>query len=305
MAEFRLLVPLDGSRLAEHSLAYLGALRRIGTGDIVLLSVVDESEDFGDLTSKEASERESNVLRTYLDEVAADIKNHLGASVNTKVVRGKTADCILEEARSFWPDLLVMSTHGRSGMSRWRLGSVVDKVIRNAERNVLAIGPKARARGEWLDPELVPPFRSILVPLDGSALAENALPVAKSFADAFNSKLHLIRAVPIPMLDEDMPGEAIYTPDLLDSMVSSARTYLTSAASRLASPEGARLDVLVGPPAPQIEDYATLNNIDLVVMTSHGRGGIARAALGSVTDRLLGGPAPVLVVRAEMTPSQV
>jgi nucleotide-binding universal stress UspA family protein len=190
-------------------------------------------------------------------------------------------------------------------MSRWRLGSVVDKVIRNAERNVLAIGPKARARGEWLDPELVPPFRSILVPLDGSALAENALPVAKSFADAFNSKLHLIRAVPIPMLDEDMPGEAIYTPDLLDSMVSSARTYLTSAASRLASPEGARLDVLVGPPAPQIEDYATLNNIDLVVMTSHGRGGIARAALGSVTDRLLGGPAPVLVVRAEMTPSQV
>jgi nucleotide-binding universal stress UspA family protein len=85
-------------------------------------------------------------------------------------------------------------------------------------------------------------------------------------------------------------------PDLLDTLIEAARSYLSSAATKLGRPD-VKTDVLVGGAAWQLEDYVAGNAIDLVIMTSHGRGGFVRTALGSVTDRLLGGAAPVLVVR--------
>jgi nucleotide-binding universal stress UspA family protein len=85
-------------------------------------------------------------------------------------------------------------------------------------------------------------------------------------------------------------------PDLLDTLTDSAKTYLKRTAANLKQAE-VKTDVLVGGAAWQLEDYVAANNIDVVIMTSHGRGGFVRTALGSVTDRLLGGAAPVLVVR--------
>jgi nucleotide-binding universal stress UspA family protein len=297
MAEFRILVPLDGSRLAEHSLAYLRPLRQIGGINVLLFSAVDEAEDFGDLTTKEAGEREFNVLSTYLREVAEDVQRHLEIQVYTKVARGAPAACILEESKTFWPDLVVISTHGRSGISRWRFGSVADKVIRGSEHNVLVIGPKAVERSVWLEADIVPAFKSILVPLDGSELAEEALATASRFAESYDSQIHFVRVVPVPIMTDGMAGEVPYAPDLLDSIVDAARTYLSEVAARFAPSGKVKTDVLVGPAASQLEEYAAANNNDLVIMTSHGRSGIIRTALGSVTDRLLGGAAPVLVVR--------
>jgi nucleotide-binding universal stress UspA family protein len=92
-------------------------------------------------------------------------------------------------------------------------------------------------------------------------------------------------------------GEVSYTPDLLDMIVDSARSYLAEVAAKQS--RSVKTDVLIGEAASQLEDYVSANAIDLVIMTSHGRGGFVRAALGSVTDRLLGGAAPVLVVRSQ------
>jgi nucleotide-binding universal stress UspA family protein len=297
MANYKVLVPLDGSRLAEHSLVYLDALRSLGESQVLLISVVDESEDFQSLSSAEARERETNLLSTYLREVSADVEQHLGITVENKVATGSPASRLLAEAQDYAPDLLVISTHGRSGPSRWRLGSVADKVIRGAGCNTLVVGPKASEKAVWLEARIMAPFKAILVPLDGSALAESALPVAKSFAESFGSVVHLVRAVPIPAVADGYASEA-YMPDLLDTLIDGARVYMKGAAERLNWPK-VETDVIVGPAVSQLEDYATQKAIDLVIMTSHGRSGFVRTALGSVTDRLLGGPAPVLIVRPE------
>ncbi len=84
----KILIPLDGSKIAEHSLAYLVALKHLAEPEILLLSVVDEAEDFRPLLPTEAGEREANVLATYLREVASDIERHVGLSVDTMVGRG-------------------------------------------------------------------------------------------------------------------------------------------------------------------------------------------------------------------------
>jgi nucleotide-binding universal stress UspA family protein len=93
-------------------------------------------------------------------------------------------------------------------------------------------------------------------------------------------------------------GEVTYMPDLLDTLIESAQAYLRNTATQLARPD-VKTDVLVGTAAWRLEEYVAAKGIDLVVMTSHGRGGFVRTALGSVTDRLLGGAAPVLVVRPQ------
>jgi nucleotide-binding universal stress UspA family protein len=90
-----------------------------------------------------------------------------------------------------------------------------------------------------------------------------------------------------------------YTPQLIETLESAAEEYVAGIAKQISAPGGVRAEVVVGSPAMALEQYAEAAAVDLVVMTTHGRGGIARAALGSVTDRMLGGSAPVLVVRAK------
>lgn len=294
MPQFKVLVPLDGSRLAEHSLVYLDALRSMGESHVRLLSIIDQDEDGRALQSEEARVREENLLNTYLREVAGDIRQHLGIKVETRVAAGSAATVILEEAESYSPDLLVISTHGRSGVSRWRMGSVADKVIRAAACNTLVVGPKAAERTTWIDAHILEPFKSLLVPVDGSALAESALPVAEAFAAAYGAQIHLVRVAAIPVTGDGMEG--IYTTDLLNDAITSAKEYVQSVATKVSGSD-LKTDVLVGNAAAELQDYVAANAIDLVIMTSHGRGGFVRTALGSVTDRLLGGAAPVLVVR--------
>lgn len=296
MPEYKVLVPLDGSRLAEHSLVYLDALRSMGESRVLLLSVADEDEDVRSLSTGESGPRAENLLGTYLREVSSDIHQHLGIEVASKVAFGTAANCILDEAREFSPDLIIISTHGRSGISRWRLGSVADKVIRGAASNTLVVGPKAAERTEWIDARILEPFRSLLVPLDGSGRAEAALPVAKAFAESYGSVIHLVRVVSLPTAYGDPYVESPSWPVLMDSMVEGARESLSKAAGQIGLPD-TKMDVLIGPPAIRLDEYVSTNGIDLVVMTSHGRSGFVRTALGSVTDRLLGGAAPVLVVR--------
>ena len=298
MADYKVLVPLDGSRLAEHSLVFLDALRSIGQSQVLLLGVVDESEDFHSLTPAEASDRESNLLSTYLRKVSADVQEHLGIEVETKVLRGVPVAKILEEANGFSPDLLVISTHGRSGVTRWRFGSVADKVIRGAVCDTLVVGPEASEGKARTEASPKDAFKSILVPLDGSTLAEAALAKAKSFAEAFGSSVHLVRAVPIPTSVGGFPGETAFVPNLLEQLEEGAQAYLKELTSGWALEVELKTQVIIGTAAPVLEEYVRRQGIDLVIMTSHGRSGIARTALVRFTDRMLGGTAPVLVVRA-------
>ena len=294
MSEFKVLIPLDGSRLAEHALAYLPALSYFGQLRVTLVSVVDLSDDLLESVTTEEREREYNLLSTYLREIAADLETHLGAAVQCEVPRGAASSLILELAEAVSPDLLVISTHGRSGVARWQRGAVADKVIRGATCPVLVVGPKAMEKGQWLEAGAVPPFKQILVPLDGSETAERALPTAMEYANLYASRVHIVQVMPfVPLASGfwDPPST------LRAGVVQAGNTYLDSVAKGLDGSTDVAKGVFVGAPAAELERYIQANAIDLVVMTSHGRGGLTRAALGSVTDRLIGAGPPVLVVR--------
>lgn len=292
------LIPLDGSRLAERSLTVVPPLARTGPLHVSLLSVVDEVEDVRMLSSEEAMQRERNVLQSYLHEIAGDIHKHLGAEVDTEVLEGAPAELILQRSLVVHPDLLIMSTHGRSGLSRWRLGSVADKLIRGVSCPILVIGPKAMEKNEWLEVGAEPAFERILVPLDGSHLGEQALDTAVEYARLFDSEVHFVRVVDVRSYGDGVVMESSYTPRLIDTLLDEARAYLEDVADRTPTPHEPRTEVLTGSPSEALLSYTETAAIGMVVMTSHGRGGVLRAALGSVTDRLLGGVAPVLVVRA-------
>jgi nucleotide-binding universal stress UspA family protein len=294
MGDFKVLVPLDGSRLAEHALAFLPSLSRLGNLEVTLLSVVDFTEEVMRILPQEETQREHNLLATYQREVRADLETHLQATVKTEVMWGGAADFILDQVERDAPDLLIISTHGRSGLARWSRGSVADKVLRDAVCPVLAVGPKAMEHGQWMGDGAVPPFAQVLVPLDGSEPSEEALPVAARWAECFGSHLHLLRVMPFAPL-----ATTFVTPvDTIESEIKLAgQDYLDSVADGLSISGEVIRSVRIGTPARAIDTYIAENQVDLVVMTSHARRGIVRAALGSVTDRIIGSGPPVLVIR--------
>jgi len=301
----RILIPLDGSQLAEHSLAYISALKPLGLSQVEIVSAV-EPETVRLRRGHEDEQRERNLLAAYHRELAEDIRAHTAVDVETKLLSGHAAQAIIEEAEAFDPDYLIVSTHGASGMSRWRFGSVADKVIRGAHCPTLVLGPKSAERDQWLTERLMPAFKDIVVPLDGSETGEQALPVAQLFAEAFGANIHLVSVVAedieallarIGATGGDAPWAGA-SPELTESLTKEAKEYIERVSGQTPGLDKAILAVRIGDASQALTDYVTAGEIDLVIMASHGRGGLVRAALGSTTDRLLGGPAPVLVVRA-------
>jgi nucleotide-binding universal stress UspA family protein len=160
------------------------------------------------------------------------------------------------------------------------------------------VGPHAVDEEGRLETHLRDPFKRILVPLDGSERSESALEVAQEYASQFGSEIHLVRVVNPLTYGDGMMIESAYTPRLVDTLTEAATDYLDAVSQRVTVPGGVRCSVQTGSVAVMLEGYVAANDIDLVIMSTHGRGGITRAALGSVTDRMLGGQAPVLVLRA-------
>ena len=293
MNTYKTLVPLDGSRYAEHALAFLPTLSRYGQLEVTLVGVVDSTDVLKEVPITEVEDRAANLLGSYLHEIASDLRTHLKASVQTKVLSDGAAKAILSEAAEAKPDLLLISTHGHSALNRWQRGGVADKVIRNAECPVLVVGPRAMEKGQWLEAELVPPFKEILVPLDGSPRAELALDKAMDMAQRFGSRIHLFRVLPEIAISSsfvEMPST------LRAEVIAAGKQYIADVSANVTAPNGTCSSVTIGPAVGEIEAYIKANDIDLVVMTSHGRGGMARAALGSVADRVIGMGPPVLLV---------
>jgi nucleotide-binding universal stress UspA family protein len=276
-----ILIPLDGSKLAEASLFYLPILAPLGSFDVELIHVVDPE-----------AARDARAAAwhpgPYLEETAAGLANRTGMQVKSLSPKATPYAAILAEAENPWISMIITTTHGLSGFQRWRMGSVADKVIRGAPCPTFVIGPSARGAP--------PAFTRILVPLDGSQLAEEALPVAKALAEKLNANIRLLRAVSPRTVPDELAGTL--TADVIDSYELMAGEYLDETRLELETSQAVETAAVTGPAADVILSQAAEPACDLVVMTSHGRGGFVRFAIGSVTERVLGAsPAPVLVVR--------
>jgi nucleotide-binding universal stress UspA family protein len=291
MAGLKALIPLDGTKLSESAYELLPLLKTMGVDNIRLVSVWESAWEETEANGKdqefgEATQKGRAYLEAYLKQQAEKIKQS-GFNVEEDARVGRAADEVLEACEGV--DLVLIATHGRTGVARWWLGSVADVVIREAGCPVLVIGPNVHQ-------PLAPQINRILLPLDGSAEGEEAIPVATWLASLTGAELDIVRCLSLTPVAYD-PGMGVYSADLITSMEDAVRAYLAEVLTRLEG-KSVTTTMMIGGPGEMLQQRLEAHPSDLVVMTSHGRSGVRRAALGSVTDRLLHGPAPVLVIRA-------
>ena len=276
----RILVPLDGSEMAEAILPQVNRLLRLSSPEILVLQSVPYPPDFHIAlpTILEDAWR-------YVRRVTFQLVNE-GIRARGIVEQGLAAATILEVALKERASLIAMTTHGRSGLPRWAFGSVAEKVLRASPIPVLAVrsfrpGPgRALSRGRLQEI----PFRNILVPVDGREASLSVLPSVLDVARPVDAHVTLL-CVHEPT---DLEGRW----DSPDAPAAEAREILVKACIPVTT------EVRRGDPGLEILKAADDLSVDLIAMSTHGRSGPSRWVLGSVTEKVLrGSTAPMLVAR--------
>lgn len=295
----RILVPLDGSSRAEQVLVQVARLLRGEDAELILLNVVDVPYALATRNTAGFPEGERRAGARYLEATVGKLRKQ-GVRARSLRREGPAADEILDAAADEKATLIALSTHGRSGVSRWLLGSVAEKVLRRARVPVLLT--RAFQKG----PRGVPlpagpgelPFRRLLVPVDGSDASLQAVPKAASFAKLFGAKVDVLCVddPPPPRLGVKLPRWSRKAPTPGAKAVAAVEK-----AARRFREYGIEARALtdVGDPGVRILETADARRADLIVMATHGRSGVSRWALGSVTERILRhGTLPMLVIRS-------
>lgn len=298
-----ILVPLDGSPLAQSALPYALALASATDAAVTLLSVVPPAQPINDYyIPYDAAEEAEGLARAgdALDALARSLRSHR-LRITTAVTVGDAADQIIRYGQDNGVDAIVMASHGRGRAFHWAFGSVVRKVITGATVPTLVV----HVKDATVHPETPASIHSILVPLDGSELAEAVIPLVADVARSCGASVTLARIVPFPGgIYLGSPYTPLVAPDTFNEAMDAARAgthaYLSSIASRL---KGAGIAVttvaLDGDPASRLLSLISEEKYDLVVMATHGRTGITRWALGSIAERLVEASyTPVLLVRS-------
>jgi nucleotide-binding universal stress UspA family protein len=289
----KLLVPLDRSALAEEALGPAGAIARASHAavDVVL---VHQPLPFAGWNDTPWNAEQATDEDAYLESTVAELISGASIPATHAILRGDPVDAICLRARDVGADLIVMTSHGRTGFSRAWVGSVADGVVRRSEAPVLMLPPatqKAKRIG------LHGLFKRMLVPLDGSTLATEILAPASALATCSGARIELLRVVlpvPLPISDAGVPYS--YTSWIPDDVATKrvadhARLQLTNVASTLSKESGLEVEahvVVAATVAQAILDFAAGNAVDVIAMSSRGRGA-SRLVIGSVADKLLRG----------------
>jgi nucleotide-binding universal stress UspA family protein len=285
----KILVALDGSALAERALPPALLLAEKMAASLTLLRVVTAppaSLELG-LEEKLCRSRRAEAA-AYLEAVGAKAQP-AAVEITTAVLSGGAAKSIVHYAEAQRVDLIVLCSHGRSGLGRWVLGSVTSRVLRKAPCSVLVIRANA--------PVAVFSEKRLLAPLDGSPLAEQALPPALAIAQAVSAEVTLLSV--LFSLGELAPALYQHHLDRITAEEQIDRVRYLARVSAAGKARGIPVTTAVaaGPAAERIISYAGRHAVDLIVMCSHGRSGAAHWAYGSVTEKVLqGAPCATLVV---------
>lgn len=317
----RILVPLDGSPRAERAIPVAARVAQASGGSIILVRVVTTSVEFWPSPVPQPA-----LAQVAIDADIASAEEYLEAitqstslaniQTETVVLFGPTAPTILTVARSYHADIIILCSHGYTGMKRWVMGSVAQKVAQYASLPVLVL----RERGSIpAAPHLdaTRPLR-VLVPLDGSSQAKAAIEPAASLIVALaapaSGALHLLRVVKPSMTESAEEGQ-----HHLESYLHKAKEYLratadhlreglvapTVAAHKLTVTWSVAVDVDVAGGVIRVaengedaEGAGVFGGCDLIALATHGRGGMQRWAMGSVAERVLGATdLPILIIR--------
>jgi nucleotide-binding universal stress UspA family protein len=296
-----MLIPLDGSKTAEKVLPYARALGGMLKIPVELLAVLDIGEMATHITASKARFLDTMVEEAerssvaYLKTVAA---RATGVNIKWTVAKGSPEEVIIEKAAADKTTLIAMATHGRSGLNRWMLGSVTEKVLRGCENPLLLVRASEEVKAE----DKVA-LKSVIVPLDGSELAESVLPSVVALAKAMNLEVILFRAYNIPYsVYSGTDGySAINFEELIAGVRDEAVEYLEKKTEEVKKLGIAKVSQVAkeGFSADEIIAFGRATPDNLIAMCSHGRSGVKRWVLGSVTETVVRHSGePVLVVRA-------
>jgi nucleotide-binding universal stress UspA family protein len=299
----RILIPLDGSPRAELILEQVERILRREDSEIILLRVVELPSDVqlghASKAVSRACEREREQGRRYIDQVTRKLEGR-GIRVRGRVAEGPAAAMILEQARMEHASLIAMTTHGRSGLSRWLMGSTAEKIARLSPIPILLVRSFRPTPLGDLQPassrEL--PFRKLLVPTDGSPASSSVIGPAATLAGLSEADVTVLHVeIPVPVTGYGEMGMA----PLLDP-TPSEKDPATAAPAKQFGDLGLSVKrrTIQGFPAEVILDLSHAEEYDLIAMATHGRSGFSRMFLGSVAERVLRhSGVPILLVRAE------
>lgn len=298
-----ILLPLDGSQLAESALT---TAARLATRAGARLHLVRGHRPYPYLVGNDRQwdTRLRHEESDYLARVARRVEREFGIVPSIAILDGLLVPSLCDAARGAESALIVMATHGYTGLSRLWLGSVADEVVREATTPVLLV--RADVEGRPAVPG-ASPFATVLLPLDGSQQAEQAIPHALTLAELCDARLLLLRVVEPVRAAQLCVAPAIGASQGYDesmgTRVEHAEGYITNVTMRLRM-ENHRLRVsgevrVADSPAAAILELAETQGADLMVLAAHRRG-LAHLAGRGVSDRILrGGPRAMLLVRAE------
>lgn len=295
-----ILVPLDGSRFAESALPLAVRLTRASHGNLRLLlahetapALIPAGESGWDVPEHRGNREKAY---TYLAQTAGCLPAS-GKPIEYEMVDGEVGPALVERIKLTAPDLVVMATHGRGTFGRFWRGSIADYLIRHVTVPILLVRPDRRSRIG-----IGTGFRKILVPLDLSDLSDLILEPVKAVARITQAHLTLVHVVE-PAFNVAIPSPPLVAPtetgrtareceraqQHLDRVAAELRAQGFPVATQVLTAAGVARRLL-----EQLEE----GSYDLVAMTTHGRGGVQRAVLGSVATRLVtDAPRPVLVLR--------
>ncbi|MGF1582761.1 MAG: universal stress protein [Gemmataceae bacterium] len=307
-----ILVPLDGSTFGEHALPLAMALARRSKAELKLLhvhaplkSVYLEGAAFID-ESIESDIKASQ--RAYLEVVAERVGQVCDTKIVPKLLDGEIAEAIAEEAMQGGTDLVVMTTHGKSALGRFWLGSTTDELVRHLPMPLLIVRPQEVTPDLTIEPSL----KHILIALDGSEHSEAIIESATKLGQLMESDYTLVRIIK-PVMPVNAPVEATTAVQAFQAVVDrvegiqkqlaeEASKYLESVAGRLRA-SGLQVNTRVDlddQPASAIIKEGERDDVDMIAIETHARRGFSRLFLGSVADKVLrGATVPVLIHRPQ------
>jgi nucleotide-binding universal stress UspA family protein len=287
----RILVPLDGSELAEMAMTPAVEMARHMGSEIHCLQVVTGlTLNLDPTLNQRIINAREQMATLYLRSLSGRFSNH-NFDIKTATTSGKAAVSIIDYATEHDIDLIVMSSHGQSALRRWVYGNVAIKILRRAPCDTLMVRPLAN--------KVSSPQKRVMVPLDGSPLSERAMGPALALASAWNLEILLLRVLPPIDTDQDpMTSHDLFN-DMEEKINEEAMAYLLDIkADQTIDSLSINAEIATGPPAATIVDTATTNEVDLIVMSSHGSGGVGLWLMGSVSEKVLRkAPCSTLIVR--------
>jgi nucleotide-binding universal stress UspA family protein len=305
-----IMVPLDGSTFSEHALPIALTIASQHAATVQLAHVhtppnipryVGEQLAF-DMLDEQMRESE----QAYLEGLAQRLSSHWNVGISAVLLDGAAvAETLHNYTVATGIDLMVMTTHARGGLVRFWLGSVADALARSAVLPTLLVRPPEEASGGLeLDRQHI--FRHILIPLDGSTLAEQALDHALALGTPGQTAYTLLQAIDPLVAEHTHPPYSVgLDRAVFEQLREESQRYLDRIATRF-GPDHTRVQtqLVVARPSDAILDYAREHAVDLVAMAAHSHSQISRFFLGSVADKVVrGAQVPVLLYHPAGNPA--